>query len=120
MSVEDGPKVFLHLLLVGLGDLDHEVAAAMNQATLAQALVEDQLEGCDQAGCAVTDAEQRRLQVPLSEIAEVLVPGLVALRRAGAEANEHLRALDGHCQNRRPNDPHRVARLSAEVHHALS
>ena len=63
-DVEDGPEVGLHLGLVVRGDLGQDVAGAVDQAALAQAGREARLEGADEAGGAVADAQQRRAAGP--------------------------------------------------------
>ena len=65
----------------------------MDNAALSEAVVEDLLEGGDQARGTVGDAEQGRLQPPRLEIDEVLVPGVVALGVAGAQSDEDLLAV---------------------------
>jgi len=64
-------------------------------AALAQALAVDLLEGADQARVAVGDAEEGRAKAALAEVAEVGLPAVEALGRAGAEVDEDLATLGG-------------------------
>jgi hypothetical protein len=80
----------------------------MDDAPLAEAPVEDDLDGADKTGPAVGDDQQRMAKPPVGQAPEEPGPGVVALRTARLEAQEHGLARRGET----PGHQHRLGRRS--------
>jgi hypothetical protein len=86
---EDGPEVGLYFVVVVGRHLGQDVAAAVDETALAQAVRVGPVERAGQAGCAVADSQQRCPQAARLEVGEEVVPGVGRLRGRRGQAHEH-------------------------------
>ena len=87
--IEDRPVLRLDLGL-GVGrHLGKDISGAVDEATLPEAVREDQLDGADEPRAAVGDDQQRVAQSAGFQAAEEAGPGVGRLGVAGLKAQQH-------------------------------